>query len=1055
MDWAYSELFQNYSRQQVEGYLNYAWPQSSMNGLLIHYAETHDNARLAEVSHKYASMRTALAALASIDGAFGFANGVEWFATEKIDVHEASALNWGNPDNQIPLIARLNTLLAAHSAFHDGAIVEFIDSSSPNAVIIARTDSDGQNPLLAIVNLECDAKAKIEWDATYAPFDAKTMYDLISGRKIEIFELSSRKRSLTLPGGAFLCLAENQKTLQILEKEMTNTAVPKAVLLQEAKAMAARIMAYRNNSPVVTDPMAECAGDLLLRSPEEFLKAMKRDSRSEMPFVRWEWPRDTKRAVMTPPHHAILVSAPERFRCALKDEKGKVIAAYSSIKCSQARGNFALIAPPSVPVKHKNLTLDMTVFTQKTQRTTSVITLLAPTVESAVVSYNRSEIYQHSRTFMQANGRGAIMHQQMELGRLKSRYDALLLANLSPEYPEDRHIMLRRFRIATAYNARLQELKHEHITSFHVSEDGGGVWNYHVPTGNGMFVELTVKMEILKERNAVVVTFYRKNCENAIKRLPDSSQIRVIVTPDIEDRNFHYSTKAATGPEHYWPTQTHESSRGFEFAPAADRKLVVTCSAGKFVREDKWLYMNYLANEDQRGLDPHSDLYSPGAFKFSLGGNDTAYISAQITTPSDNETVLPAKQQFDPFRCATNDIDETIKRALETFIVKRGSLKTVIAGYPWFLDWGRDTLIAARGLVTYKCFRNDVKQILIQFARFEKDGTIPNMISGSNADNRDTSDAPLWLFAAVKDLCHEENSDDFLNTQVRDGQTLLEVLEQLAAGLMKGTPNKIKADPGSMLIFSPAHFTWMDTNYPAGTPREGYPVEIQALWYNALKFLAAKSNANSKKWSDAAATVKLSIKKYFTLKDENYLSDCLHCGYGTPAADAVPDDHLRPNQLFAVTFGAIDDYESMRKIVSACSELIVPGALRTLADKPVKFQLPIYGNAGQLLNDPENPYKGRYEGNEDTSRKTAYHNGTAWPWLFPSFCEAYFMTFGVFGRDTANSLLSSMSLTMDGGCITQIPEIVDGNFPHTPRGCDAQAWSMSELARVRRMLNKN
>lgn len=121
MNWAYSELFQNYSREQIEGYLKYAWLRSAGDGIMVHYAETHDNSRLAAVSPEYARMRTALCALTSTNGAFGFANGVEWFATEKIDVHESSALNWGAVPNQVDLISRLNTILAAHPAFHNGA----------------------------------------------------------------------------------------------------------------------------------------------------------------------------------------------------------------------------------------------------------------------------------------------------------------------------------------------------------------------------------------------------------------------------------------------------------------------------------------------------------------------------------------------------------------------------------------------------------------------------------------------------------------------------------------------------------------------------------------------------------------------------------------------------------------------------------------------------------------------------------------------------------------------------------------------------------------------
>ncbi len=137
--------------------------------------------------------------------------------------------------------------------------------------------------------------------------------------------------------------------------------------------------------------------------------------------------------------------------------------------------------------------------------------------------------------------------------------------------------------------------------------------------------------------------------------------------------------------------------------------------------------------------------------------------------------------------------------------------------------------------------------------------------------------------------------------------------------------------------------------------------------------------------------------------------------------------------------------------MSACAELLVPGAIRTLADRPVAFPLRIERN-GRLINDPQNPYWGRYEGDEDSRRKPAYHNGTAWTWLFPSFCEAWFRHYGNPGKTTALALLNSSLRLVNRGCLGQVPEILDGDYPHALRGCDAQAWGVSELYRVWRVL---
>ena len=226
----------------------------------------------------------------------------------------------------------------------------------------------------------------------------------------------------------------------------------------------------------------------------------------------------------------------------------------------------------------------------------------------------------------------------------------------------------------------------------------------------------------------------------------------------------------------------------------------------------------------------------------------------------------------------------------------------------------------------------DVKAILKQFAMFAENGTIPNTIYGDNVGNRDTSDAPLWLFTAVADLCAAEGSTRFVESGIRDGRTLRDVLEEIARGIQSGTPNGIRMDPASGLVFSPPHFTWMDTNYPAGTPREGYPIEIQALWFAALRFLSTISK-EPEEWKRLAELVRSSILHLFLSSDGRWLSDCLHGSSGTPAAQAVRDDHIRPNQLFAITLGAVTDRTLCETILETCAVLLVPGAIRSLADR--------------------------------------------------------------------------------------------------------------------------
>ncbi len=1058
MNWAYSELFQNYTRQQIEGYLSYSWKESSSDGVMVHYAETHDNNRLASVSPRYSSMRTALSAFASSCGAFGFTNGVEWYATEKIDVHESNALNWGAKPNQISLIARLNTILALHPAFHNGAMIECIDSGAQQAVVIARSDIDNHQHALCVVNLDCNHPTVVTWDSSHVPFDGELLPDLISGTNASVLQQRDRKRSVTLQPGQFLCLVSDVSWLKKVEAALKSPELYQAQLAhQQAASMALRAIIAKHRSAVLpNDENVHDLAQLLLKAPERFIQELYKEQ-SEIPYVLWSWPTDLRREALLPPNHCILVVAPHRFRFSISDNtSGSVIALINSLTDSTGRC-FALIPPLQTPKVHRQLKATIYIYANdRLDRSESTILQLAPDITHADVIIRRSNLYHHARVFLQSNGKGAIIHQCLEQSRLNSRYDAVMLANLHPNIPVDRHIMWRRNRMWVVYRARLQEVKDDHIDDFHLADDGGGVWNYRIPVGNGHFVSITMKMKIIEGVNAVRVTFHRNLAIPGSKLdIPDEASVRIIFRPDIEDRNFHTETKASGGPERDWPSKLHEDAKGFVFEPARGRALAMHASLGAFVRNEEWSYMIYQPNEAARGLDPNSDLYSPGYFRFSLTGDDYVSIVGQIMT-SENEPRIPPTPEgkINSFRKADSQIDKIVLNSLRAFIVKRGDLKTVIAGYPWFLDWGRDTLIFVRGLISEPEFRADVRKILTQFAKLADHGTICNMIAGDDTGNRDTSDAQLWLFIGIRDLCEAEGSFDFLKTPVRENENLLQVLVSLAEGLIEGTPNGIKCDPESGLIFSPAHFTWMDTNYPAGTPREGYPIEIQALWHAALRFLASALPDNeAERWSALADQVKESFEKYFIRPDIPYLSDCLHGTSGTPASHAIADDHLRPNQLLAITLGLVTDKALCSRILIATSSLLTPGAIRSLADRPVKHPLPIIGRGGVPLNDPLHPYRGHYVGDEDTSRKVAYHNGTAWTWQFPLWPEAYYKVHKAFGRDTAASVLSAMTIQLDSGCLGQVPEILDGDAPHTPRGCDAQAWGLSEFYRVWKILH--
>ena len=389
--------------------------------------------------------------------------------------------------------------------------------------------------------------------------------------------------------------------------------------------------------------------------------------------------------------------------------------------------------------------------------------------------------------------------------------------------------------------------------------------------------------------------------------------------------------------------------------------------------------------------------------------------------------------------------NDCLEEGLFSYMARREEFGTIIAGYPWFSDWGRDTLITLRGFIKDKQMRPQVYYIIKTFAKYQYEGTLPNMICGNNDSNRDTSDAPLYLILAIKELCEEYNNHYILTEQITEDKNLREVLEDIVGYYILGTPNGIVADRETLLVYSPSHFTWIDTNHPAGSPREGYPIEIQCLWYSALEFLGYHYEAEK---------VSQSIEKYFFSEDRPFASDCLHCGPNTPAKDAIPDDHLRCNQLFCITMNAVKNPSLREKILTSSQELLIPGAIRTLANRKVDYPLPITLN-GQLLNNPNYPYQGYYAGPEDTSRKIAYHNGTAWVWPFPSYCEALFLEGGKAKLEECISLLHSVTPYLISGVIGHLPEVIDGNFPHKAGGCAAQAWSLSEVYRVNKLLSSS
>lgn len=1052
MNWAYSELFQNYSREQIRDYFPEITSISGQKGTLVHFAETHDNDRLASRSERYAAMRTALCALFSIRGGFGFANGVEWFAREKINVHQATALNWGSETNQVARISRLSAILTCHPVFRSDAGAVVLDTHGDNTLALSRWHTPSGSRLLVLVNLDCDSAQSVGWSPMAFSADGRVLVDLLEETAFTLREESERLW-IDLEPGQVRALTPDRNDLELIRiSDCFVKGFPGAILDQRLRAKALEIFCSVNGIADVSGFDLGRSAAFLQQDPVGFVRSLCPENQQAI-VVPWAWDRDVKRTVMIPPGFCLFITAPEPFRAEIFLEKDtrRLTRGVEDALPLESGGFFALFRPAVRQERTEFLILKMGLFRPGGSVETESGLMYLGNPDHLVLgsSFTRKQILADpGLKLLGHTSRGGMMRAAAWWGRLESRYDALIAANLSRDYPENRWIMLARCRIWAVYQGYSRELLLNCLESFSFSYENAGKWVFRVPTSEGRQYLLELRLVLHPDENAIRLDIVRPEKDGRRPLLSPDKEVTIIVRPDVEDRSFHDTVKAWTGPEHGWREAIADHPSGFVFKPSPGRRrLVMESSRGTFVREPEWYYMVHRPVEAQRGLDPDSDLFSPGYFSALLRGGECLSLQARVDSGEEPridfdyaDSLFLSKDAFPAFR----SIPDSAVKSMDTFIVERESLKSVIAGFPWFLDWGRDSLIVCRALIEAGKV-SEAADILKLFGRFEHKGTLPNMIDGSSAANRETSDAQLWFFAACRELV-EAQGDQVLETLL-DGRTMREILISIARWLIRGTETGIVMDPDTGLLYSPSHFTWMDTNFPAGTPRQGYPVEIQALWFYALEFLQRVDPAGPSVWQGLGGQVRNSINSLYFLEEKGYFSDCLHSHGPSGAATAEPDDALRPNQLLLITLGASIDAGHARQAVEACMELLVPGGIRSLACRAVTHPLVIENEHGRL-NDPLMPYFGHYAGDEDTRRKPAYHNGTAWTWPFPVFCEAWACVFGKQGTDPALAWLGSSRTLMETGCAGYIPEILDGDAPHTARGCDAQAWGCSELARV-------
>jgi len=424
---------------------------------------------------------------------------------------------------------------------------------------------------------------------------------------------------------------------------------------------------------------------------------------------------------------------------------------------------------------------------------------------------------------------------------------------------------------------------------------------------------------------------------------------------------------------------------------------------------DDW-YQNFeYERERERGLDFQEDLFNPMLLRFQ-GSKATILASTQRHSASEAAGLRTARIAHSP-------------TAAEQFLVRRGSGMTIIAGYHWFADWGRDTMISLPGLTLVTGKFEIARSILKQFAQSVDRGMLPNRFpDAGDTPEYNTVDATLWYFQAIN--AYVAWTGDY--TFVREH--LFGTMRDIIDWHVRGTRYGIRLDSDGLLLSGEpgVQLTWMDAKVGdwVVTPRQGKPVEIQALWYNALCVMAelSKQFADHTDYAAMAERAREAFLPLFWNEAEQCLLDC------------VGDAAIRPNQIFAVSLPhTMVPLDRARLIVETVRrELLTPAGLRSLSPR-------------------DSRYRPRYEGGVE-SRDSAYHQGTVWPWLLGPFITAYVKVNGRSpeARAQAGEWLRMAMEPSGQSCLGQIPEIADAEPPHTPRGCTAQAWSVAELTRALR-----
>jgi len=517
----------------------------------------------------------------------------------------------------------------------------------------------------------------------------------------------------------------------------------------------------------------------------------------------------------------------------------------------------------------------------------------------------------------------------------------------------------------------------------------------------------------------------------------DAPPVTLRFTPLCTHRDHHRRTRA-TDPQWRWQIAQDGSAVAVTAFDGAPPYFLAAYddggTPGQFTSDGTWYYNFQLPAEDARGFGGGEDAYQIGHFAVTLQPGQSAHFAAAVEREQAGWSNLSGALERETARRQTvmtglgvtpvDDVTAHLRLAADSFLVRRGFVEdagiTVVAGYPWFTDWGRDAMIALPGLCLTTGRESAAAGILRTFAASVSEGMLPNRFpdSGETAEYN-TIDATLWFFRAIEQYLDATGDRALL-------ADLWPTLVEIIAWHQRGTRYHIHVDVADGLLSGGepgVQLTWMDAKVGdwVVTPRIGKPVEINGLWHHALRLMAGwakEYGADAAPYTAAAAAAAAGFVQRFWDAARGYLRDVVD----TPDGD---DPALRPNQCIALMLSTcpLPDADARTALAAVTTQLLTPYGLRTLAP-----------------TDPH--YIGRYMG-DPVERDGAYHQGTVWSWLLGPYVDAFLRLGGT--RAQARALLGPLVDTLRMAGIGSISEVFDADAPHAPGGCPMQAWSVAAL----------